>query len=98
MRITLAVLAGLQTYEPKEVIDAIADPRPVPAKQPWHGRDVVGNRHMREEPDVLDDVPHAQPQRDRVDVRHVLLVVKDPAATWFDQSIDHLQRGRLAAA
>src|SRR3954451_15122285 len=52
---------------------------------------------MREEPDILDDVPDPPAQLNRVDARDVLFVQQDPARADLDQPVHHPQDRRLAA-
>src|SRR5437879_8359222 len=98
MRITAPKLTGVEANQLEQLVDTLLDPFLVPTQQPGDGGDVVGDAQVRKETNVLDDVAHAQAERDRVDVRNVLLVVEDAAVAGFDQPVDHLQRGRLAAA
>ena len=70
----------------------------VPAEQPRHGRDVLADGHVREEADLLDHVADAAPQLDDGEVAHAAPVDPDVAGVERDQAVDHLQRGRLAAA
>ena len=53
---------------------------------------------MGEQPDLLDDVADAAAQLHRVGVGDVHAVEVDPPGRRLDQPVDHLQRGRLAAA
>src|SRR5262249_28651222 len=69
----------------------------VPARQTGHRRDVLPDRLMREESDLLDHVADPPPQLDRIDTRDVLAAHEDASAGRLDQPVDHLQRGRLAA-
>ncbi|BCB85639.1 hypothetical protein Psuf_029520 [Phytohabitans suffuscus] len=53
---------------------------------------------MGKEPDVLDDVPDAPAQLDRVDLGDVLAVEQDPAGGGLDQPVDHAEHRGLATA
>ena len=57
---------GSRPDELEQLADARPGPRPVPAEQPRHGGDVLRDRLVREQPDVLDDVADAPAQLDRV--------------------------------
>ena len=74
------------------------DPRLRPAEQARHGGDVVGDRHVREEPDLLDHVADPAPQLDDGQVADAAPVDRDVALVEGDQPVDQLQRRRLAAA
>ena len=69
-----------------------------PAEQPRDGDDVLADRLVREQPDLLDDVADAPPQLDDVALGDVLAVDEDLAARRLDEPVDHLQARRLAAA
>ena len=68
------------------------------AVQQRHGHHVGDDALVREEPDLLDDVADAAAQLDRVGGGDVLAVDLDGAGRRLDEAVDHLQRGRLAAA
>ena len=53
---------------------------------------------VREQPDLLDDVPDAAPELRDVPRGRVDAVEQDPAGGRLDQPVHHLERGRLAAA
>ena len=57
------------------------------------------DRHVREQPDLLDHVADPAPQLGRLERRRTLLpsIVMSPSVI-DDQPVDHLQRGGLAAA
>src|SRR5690606_39239073 len=56
------------------------------------------DRLVREQADLLDDVADAAAERDRIDRRRITAVDGDRARTRLDETVDHLQRGGLAAA
>ena len=68
-----------------------------PAEQPRHGRDVLGDRLVREEAHLLDDVADRAPQVVDVVRPGVAVVDADRARGRLDEPVDHLQRGGLAA-
>ena len=70
----------------------------VPAEQPRDGGDVVGDRAVREQPGLLDDVADPPPELVHGHLADVLAVELDRAAGGLDQAVDHPQRGRLPAA
>src|SRR5581483_661653 len=91
-------VGGLEPDELEQLGSAAPRLLLLPAEEPWHGRDVVADRHVREEPDLLDHVADAAAklgQRERLDVP---AVDADLARVEGDQPVHHLQRGRLAAA
>ena len=64
-RVAGAVVAGGQVDEVEQ--PSVRCPLTLrPAEQPRHGRDVLGDRHMGEEPDLLD---HVMPRRSVVSRR-----------------------------
>ena len=77
---------------------ALARLRRRPAEQVRHDADVLLDRHVGEQADLLDDVADRTPQRDLVDTSGILAVDIDPARGRRDQPVDHLHRGGLAAA
>ena len=52
-------LPRLEPDERQHLLDARRDPRLRPAEQGRHRRDVLGDAHVREQPDLLDDVADA---------------------------------------
>ena len=98
MRIAVAVLIGIEADELEELVDTRALPLLVPTEQPRHGRDVVFDRLVREQPDLLDDVTDAPAQLHGVDVGDVFLFEVDATTGRLDQAVDHAQQRRLAAA
>jgi len=56
---------------------------------------VVSHVQVGEQADLLDDIPDASPQLDRVGAGDVVAVQEDPPARRLDQAVDHLQRGGL---
>ena len=98
MRVAPRELSRIQANELEQLGDALPRAALVPAQQARHRADVVGDVHVGKEPNVLNDVTHPQPERDGVDMGHVLVVVKDPAAGGLDQPVDHLQGRGLATS
>ena len=70
----------------------------VPAEQPRHGGDVVGDRPVREEADLLDHVADLAPQLGRRALAHRAVADEDVALGDLDHAVDHPHRGRLAAS
>ena len=70
----------------------------VPAEELRHRRDVGLDRPVRQQADVLDDVPDPAAELHRVEGRGVDVVEQDAAARGFDEAVDHAQGGGLAAA
>ena len=78
-RIAVEELSGLEADQRQHFLDARRDPRGGPAEQLRHGGDVLRDRHVREQPDLLDDVADAAAQLDRVGARDVLALDDDAA-------------------
>ena len=70
----------------------------LPAEQLGHGGDVLGDRAVGEEADLLDHVADLAPQLRRVAVAHRVLADEDVALGHLDRAVDHPHRRRLAAA
>jgi hypothetical protein len=98
VRVAPGVGVRVQPDQLEQLLTAGPRPRPVPAQQLRHGRHVVQDRAVREQPGGLDDVADPPPELDLVDGRDVLTVQDDPARRRLDEAVDHLQGGRLAAA
>lgn len=69
-----------------------------PAEQSRHDFDVLARRHVRREPDVLEDVPDRAPQVEHIALAHLHAVHLDAAGARLDEAVDHLEGRRLAAA
>jgi len=52
----------VEVDEIDQLIDSVTDPGCLPSEQPGHGGDVVGDRPVGEQADLLDDVADAAPQ------------------------------------
>src|SRR5262249_40793 len=96
-RVALPV-AGLEPDQLEQLRRARADARLLPADEPRDGRDVVGDGHVREEPDLLDHVPDLAPQLDDGQLAAAPTVDPDVPLVEGDEAVDHLERGRLAAS
>ena len=99
VRIAVAVLLGIEADELRGARRRAARCRFL--SQPSsrrHGRDVVFDRLVREQPDLLDDVADAPAQLHGIDVGDVFLFEVDATAGRLDQAVDHAQQRRLAAA
>jgi hypothetical protein len=70
----------------------------VPAEQLRHGRDVLADRPVREEPDLLDDVADLAPELGRRAVLDRVAGDRDLTLADLDRPVDHPHRGRLPAA
>jgi hypothetical protein len=70
----------------------------VPAQQLRDGGDVLGDRAVREEPDLLDHVADVAPQLVLVGLAHAAAADQDVALGDLDHAVDHPHGGRLAAA
>ena len=82
----------------QQLVDARGDLAGIPAEELRHRRDVLGDRPVREQPDLLDHVTDMAAERHRVDVHHVAPVHGDRARVGLDHPVDDPHRRRLAAA
>src|SRR4029079_11602989 len=78
--------------------DARGDTPLVPAEELRHRADVLGDRPVREEADLLDHGADLAPEPCRLDVTHGPLADQDVAAGQLDGAVDQAHRCRLAAA
>src|SRR2546422_10037477 len=92
------MLVRVEPDELDQLAYALTDPGLRPAEQAGHGADVVGHTHVRKQTDVLDDVTDLAAQFDRVQAPNAPPVDEDVTFGHVDQAVDHLHRGRLAAA
>ncbi|GAA3309149.1 hypothetical protein GCM10020295_73030 [Streptomyces cinereospinus] len=97
VRVARPVRPRIQAHQVEQLRRPGPRPRPLPADQRRHGRRVVEDRAVREEADLLDDVPDAPAQPYRVDRGDVLAAHQDPARGGLDQPVDHHHGRRLAA-
>ena len=67
-------------------------------QQIGHHADVLGHGHVGKQADLLDDIANVAAQLHPVLGGDILAVYIDLAAGGFNQAVDHLQRGGLAAA
>ena len=67
-------------------------------QQIGHHADVLGHGHVGKQADLLDDIADVAAQLHPVLGGDILAVYIDLAAGGFNQAVDHLQRGGLAAA
>lgn len=93
-----AIVIRGQANPREELVDAFANLALGPAEQSRNGGDIVSDGPMGKEADALEDVANAAPQGDRIGIRGVLAVDMDFSGGGFDEPIDHLECGRLAAA
>src|SRR5438445_8015384 len=92
------MLVRVEPDELDQLAYALTDPGLRPAEEAGHCADVVGHAHVRKQTDVLDHVTHLPAQLDRIQAPNALPVDEDVAFGHVDQAVDHLHRGRLAAA
>ena len=97
--VALAVVALGQADEVEQLVDRARGSRCLrPAEQARHGGDVVRDRHVREEPDLLDHVADPAPELGLVELADAAAVDPDVALGEVDEPVDELHRRRLAAA
>ncbi len=95
--IAVAELLGLHADHVEQLVDPCGDALLVPLEHLRHGRDVLRDRLVREESDLLDDVADPAAQLIGVDVGDVLPVEQDATAGRLDHPVDQAQRRALAA-
>jgi hypothetical protein len=96
--IAVGELGRVQPDEVHQLLGARLGGRLALAVQQGHGHHVGQHHLVGEQPDLLDDVADAATQLHRVGVGDIDAVEVDPPGRRLDQPVDHLQRGRLAAA
>ncbi|MNI52301.1 hypothetical protein D3C73_1070670 [compost metagenome] len=89
---------GVKLDDGQQLFDAVPRALLVPAQELGHHRDVLRDGHMREQADLLDDVADPTAQLVGVQGQDVLTVDGDGARARFDDPVDHLHSGGLAAA
>ena len=94
-RVPLRVPARVEADERKQLGHPCVDARRGPGEQPRHRGDVLGDGLMREQPDLLDDVPDPPPERDGILPQDVVPVDEDRAGGRLDEPVHHLQGRRL---
>ena len=97
-RVTRAVVAGGQVDEVEQLVHALVDPTLVPVEEPRHGGDVLGHGHVGKEPRLLDDIADPATELGGLERADAPVADADVAFGDVDQAVDHLHRGRLAAA
>jgi hypothetical protein len=89
---------GLEPDQRDQLVHAALDPLPLPAEQPRHGVDVVGDRAVREEAGLLDHVADVATQIRRRAIAHGALPDEDVPLVDLDHPVDHPHRRGLARA
>ena len=87
-----------QGDEVEHLLHAAGDARAVPPEQARHHADVVPDREVGEEADLLDHVPDATAQLGRRARADADTVDQDVAVAQLDHAVHEPQGGRLAAA
>ena len=88
----------LETDQLAQFVDPLGDPRLVPAEQARDGADVRPDGLVGEQARVLDHVADAASELVHREVADRGPLDLDRALGGLDQPVDHLERGRLAAA
>jgi hypothetical protein len=89
---------GVEADQLEQLGDPAVGPFAVPADERRDSGDVLPDRAVGEEPDLLDDVAHLATQRGRVALPHRAPADEDVALGDLDRAVDHPHRGGLAAA
>ena len=82
----------------EQLADALVGALPVPAEQLRDRGDVLGDRPVREQADLLDHVADLPAQLGRVAVAHGVVADQDVALGDLDRPVGHPHRGGLPAA
>ena len=96
--VAVAVLAGLEANDREQLLRPLALARLRPAEEARDRPDVLADRLVGEEADLLDDVADAPPQVGQLARPGVHAVDQDAPAGGLDQPVHHLEAGGLAAA
>ena len=94
----IPITRRIEPDELQQLVDAPRDLVAAPSEQRWNDRNVLRDRHVREEADGLNDVADAPPQLDGVYLGNVFLVDAYAARIERHEPIDGSQQRRLAAA
>jgi len=96
--VAVAVLAWLEADEVEHLFDAGVDPVLLPAGQTGDHAHVLGDRHVREQPGLLDGVTDPPAELVRVQSQRIPATDRDAPGGGLDEAVDHLHGGGLAAA
>ena len=96
-RVAVPVLTGLEADQVEQLVHPVRDALLVPLEQTGDERDVVADGEVGEQARALDDVADVTPELVGVLTGHVLVADQDAAGRRFDEPVDHLHRGGLAA-
>ena len=96
--VAVAVAGRIEADELEQLVHPGAGTSLVPLEQSRYEADVLGHGEVREEAAALDHVADRASQFVLVALPDVVTVDQDRALGGFDQPVDHLQRGGLAAA
>src|SRR5947209_14392656 len=86
-------------WEPYLVQEFLSPPIPVrnrPVQQPQHESDIVLDRPVRHQPELLNDVPNLPPKGNRINPAHFLPVDHDVAARGLKKPVYQAQGRRLS--
>lgn len=68
-----------------------------PPQQARNDGDVLGNRHVGEQADLLNDVADVTPELVRIQRQHISTIDGDRTRARLDDPVDHLHRGGFTA-
>ena len=97
-RKAVAISRRVHADQRQQFVHAPRHARLVPFQQARHGGDVVGDRPVRKQPDLLDDVADAAAKLDAIDVHDIAPADRDGPGVGLDHPVDDPHRRRLAAA
>ena len=89
---------GREADQLEQLAHARGDAVVRPPLQPRHDGDVVGDRQVRKEADLLNHVADGSAKADRIPLARVPALHAHVAGVGQEQSIDQLEDGRLAGA
>src|SRR5207237_9738704 len=87
-----------QADELEELVHARGGARLRPALELWHDGDVPADRHVRKQADLLQHVPDAPSQANRLPRARVAAFADHRAAVRFEETVDQLQQRALPGA
>src|SRR5918998_2620881 len=96
-RVAVAVVVGVEPDEPEKLVHARPDAPPLPAEQPRHGGDVLGDGAVGEEPYLLDGVADLASELGAAHRGVRLAVYEDLALRRLDEPVHHPHARGLAA-
>lgn len=98
MRIAITELGSGQPDEFQHLVNTVIGCGFVPLQESTDRRNVLSNRQMRKQSDLLDDVSNPEAQFPKWHCHDVATIDADCAGRWFLEAVDHAHSRGLAAA